>query len=295
MDGDTVIIFLTGNGVLYEMPTEDDWYRANRVFSTITGPGLPTKQIWIPEEAASPMGCVQQYQICTANEESCGSPAGFFDAAAQVFEEKGFNKSEAIAATHNALGKVDDPTVSRLQWLVALCQPRVDIGTVFVASGTQALASSTSFITHGLEGFLPADQWRTDMIHAWATAFAFLQAQFVEIAHGTTNPDLVKYRIEPADTSQVNLCTNQVYTHPSIRIASLNRLANIKSENSQYCIRVFQFFRPSFHICSWPSDRWSVIRTRASARCTTQTDEISKLRKPGVDHKRHTADTPTSP
>lgn len=59
--------FLSGNGVRFELPTEDDWYRATVPDGKVSwtgGPGQGQEDLYRPDEAASPLGCLEQYQWC---------------------------------------------------------------------------------------------------------------------------------------------------------------------------------------------------------------------------------------
>jgi hypothetical protein len=210
MDADTVLIFLSGNGVVYEVPMDDDWYRGTHPFRNLTGIGTDNfPQTFRPEDAASPMGCIQQFQFCLADETSCGPLAASYDASAQAFESIGLSKSEAYNDTFSTVVGTNNPTSSRLQWLISLVRNQFDIRDILTTSGSQALASRTQ-LSGGLQASLPLDQWKLDIQHTWATAFARLQAEVVQVAYGTTDPSLIKYRVGPGDAAQANICSNQV-------------------------------------------------------------------------------------
>lgn len=210
MDADTVLIFLSGNGVVYEAPMDDDWYRGTHPFRNLTGIGTDNfLQTFRPEDAASPMGCIQQFQLCLIDETSCGPLAASYDASAQAFESIGLSKSEAYDYTFSAVGETKNSTASRLQWLISLVQGQLDIRSMLAASGSQALASRAR-LTGGLQAPLPLNQWKMDIQHTWATTFALLQAEVVQVAYGTTDPDLVKYKAGPSDAAQASICRNQV-------------------------------------------------------------------------------------
>jgi hypothetical protein len=65
-DGDTYILFLVGNGVLYWDSVDAPWYQAHTpgldVRSTV-GKGGRIKT-YMPDEAASLVACVEQFQFC---------------------------------------------------------------------------------------------------------------------------------------------------------------------------------------------------------------------------------------
>ena len=73
-DGDLVLMFLSGNGVYFYEKSNDPWYRATRD----NGNG-----IYQTDVAASPLGCVQQFQFCDGGSK-CGTLASLVDAAADA-------------------------------------------------------------------------------------------------------------------------------------------------------------------------------------------------------------------
>lgn len=82
---DLYLIFLSGNGVYFEGPTDDPWYRGFIPGNTIhfASNTEETRTVYRPDEAASPMGCIQQYQYCNADRQ-CGELTSFTDAMASA-------------------------------------------------------------------------------------------------------------------------------------------------------------------------------------------------------------------
>lgn len=61
-DADTLILFLSGNGVLFSQPSGDQWYRVAPTSTKFIAYGAnyeSTAQLYLPLEPASPLGCTR--------------------------------------------------------------------------------------------------------------------------------------------------------------------------------------------------------------------------------------------
>lgn len=210
-DADLLITFLTGDGVEFTSSNNDPWYRGmvpganwSSGFSDETFPG------WYPEEAASPLGCLQRWQFCNANEDHCGPFKGFIDV--QIQSAHLFNLSEeadlvsTVGASDNA-----NPVGDRFLWFISI--------TALVASDvagivTQLASFSLSSRQNMVEGFmgpLPDNQWQLDVEHWFATWLAAMQASVVNVAVGVGDEALRPYAIAPNSTYvQESMCKSQV-------------------------------------------------------------------------------------
>ena len=88
--GDIQIVFLSGNGVVFAGESKDVWYRATRPFGNLgnTKNSWKSSATYIFKEAASPLGCVQQFQWCNPEypiPEGCGPLASSLDAFEGAF------------------------------------------------------------------------------------------------------------------------------------------------------------------------------------------------------------------
>lgn len=175
-DGDLLIAFLSGNGVYFSQPLDDDWYRA-----TQPGPAIEWTELtgshdsYIPTEPASPMGCVQQWQWCkSGNTPQCGPLASHFDAlygAAPLFNLTTEDLDPERPSVPQELG-------TRLIWpaLVTFEYPTF-LGPLLEHFGSEALASRSRFLT-GVQWGLPVNQWQLDVIQWWNTMQAAVQASW---------------------------------------------------------------------------------------------------------------------
>ncbi|KAG6357529.1 hypothetical protein INS49_013406 [Diaporthe citri] len=208
-DGDLEIIFLVGNGIQFYEQTEDAWYRVtdlgNEIFDN-TWEG--TRTLYLPEEAASPLACVQQFQFCNtalAPEKQCGPLASWNDAvdeSASLFNITGSNEDEYLTT---------DSAASQFFWIVLQMNYAASkLQTLLQTLGPESLASKANLI-QGIMGRLPSNQWQLDVTHWWSTYLASVQAAFVETAIGPSDPtgELDQYKEAPWNDHVRKLCNSQ--------------------------------------------------------------------------------------
>lgn len=208
-DGDIVLVFLGANGIVFLDLTSDPWYRA-----TVPGDEIYTRNktegylFYKPEEAASPMGCVRRFQFCnpSLSSNNCGPLTSWYDAqleAAPLFGltiEDRVNRTEP--STNNTLG-------SRYAWLIQLLAlGQASIDNIIVDLGQDAL-TSLKYLSGGVMGPLPTNQWQLDVRYWWATFLASLQAAAVNTALGPTDPALDPYKVLPFNSHARDICNNQ--------------------------------------------------------------------------------------
>lgn len=205
-DGDVHIVFLSGNGVRFEQPVNDLWYRVTsptRPFSNPEDPGSPPYHpMYRPQEAASPMACLQQFQFCDGSKTRCGPLSSWVDA--RIGAEKLFG-----AIPGGKLPSADNHLASRFYWFVALMASTVPGLPDILQSGPSSLASTRS-IYSGVMGSLPNNQWQVDVMQWWATYLAGIQAGVISAASGFMDSSLEHIRVKPYNTWIKNhVCHNQ--------------------------------------------------------------------------------------
>jgi hypothetical protein len=203
-DGDTVIVFLSGNGVLFDQASDDDWYLATvpnaKVDSRRGSEATPTYR---PLNAASPMGCVQQMQWCNSKyprDRGCGPLASAYDAflgAAPLFnltEEELNDMNFSRPVLSKAAG-------ARLTWTasIILNSPASSLDQVLATLGANALTSQ-SYFYNGIQLPLSGSQWQDDVAHWWRTTLASVQATFM----------LATVSLEPLTEQENKMCHSQV-------------------------------------------------------------------------------------
>lgn len=210
-DGDTHVIFLVGNGVRFYEQTEDAWYRGSALGDEIVSGSLEGfRRIYWPQEAASPLGCVQQFQFCNAAlapNKRCGPLAAWNDAiveSAPLFNMTG----PQVFEDHSTL----DAAASQYIWIIQqLNNAATDLATLLLTLGPESLSSKVN-LNQGIMGPLPPNQWQLDVTHWWSTYLASVQAAFVETAIGPADPtgELEEYKLVPWNDHVRKLCNNQV-------------------------------------------------------------------------------------
>jgi hypothetical protein len=212
-DGDVSIIFLAGNGVIFGNSMDDDWYRATGVYEDLKpGPSndASVMQYNIPVEAASPLGCVQQWQWCNSAypvDRGCGPLASSLDAyygAAPLC-------NITAATLHSTRPSSPDATATRLLWpaMMQLNNPPT-LDEVLSQLGAKSL-SSQPLMYRGVQPNLPTNQWQLDVTHWWNIILASVQGQFVDTAVGPTDLYMQEhFTIHPGNDEERKLCNSQV-------------------------------------------------------------------------------------
>ncbi|RDW59243.1 hypothetical protein BP5796_12167 [Coleophoma crateriformis] len=206
-NADLTLIFLSGNGVRFFEPMDDDWYRA-----TLTTGDISFVQTqgnvssYIPAGAASPMGCLEQWQWCNSaypRESGCGPLASKLDSL--------FGAAPMFNLTENELnfGDINSATAagSRLYWITSMEAMDVDtVRTVLSELGATSLSSQSSLI-QGIQYPLPQNQWQLDVTNWFNIVLATIQAQYVFMALG--DPDLEQFEVFPSNDAERQLCSSQ--------------------------------------------------------------------------------------
>lgn len=213
-DGDIILAFLSGNGVTFLTKTEDDWYRGivpetDYSYSGQADGNWTTKTFYRPDAAASPMGCLQQYQFCNPalpDAVKCGPLTGWMDAELGSAHLFGMTKEEFLDDDYVP----SDEAPSQWLWLLyVLAQSGASLANVLETLQGQALAS-TAYLAEGMMAEIPYNQWQFDAMHWWATWLASIQAGVVDIAYGPTNPIYNPFRYEPFNSHVEQMCNSQV-------------------------------------------------------------------------------------
>ncbi|KAI1363845.1 hypothetical protein F5Y08DRAFT_354131 [Xylaria arbuscula] len=217
-DADTSIIFLSGNGVISSVPLDDPWYRFNAVSDIIYQVESKKQSVsYQPSEAASPLGCAHQAQICkgnVANNDSCGPVASYSDAwaaAAPIFgvHAEAIDNFETDQLNQLIDTYATDEDASRFIWLLRMItNSQTDVADILTKIGSQSLASSNGLLT-GLQGPLPNNQWMLDVTYWWNITLAVLQATVVDAAYGSTTPERVRLQLNATNPGQESICQNQ--------------------------------------------------------------------------------------
>lgn len=211
-DADTMLVFLSGNGIEFLKPTTDPWYRA----TVKSGHAYfhfenETTDLYRPEVAASPLGCVQQSQFCNPSlpqETRCGPLASHYDSM--------LGSAAQFNLTEEEINSPEFPshrTGSRFAWLTMQLQFAVVPFEVILSTlGARALESQ-NYLEFGLMGELPENQWQRDISQLFSIYLSSIQTGVVSAALGPSDPALDPYKITPPNKYIRELCKSQVRVH----------------------------------------------------------------------------------
>lgn len=100
--------------------------------------------------------------------------------------------------------------ISRYDWLVGILSDVALYTDLIVSTLGQDSLGSLKYLTNGLIGSLPDNQWQLDVEYWWAISLASLQATMVDTARGSTDPVLEPYTVRPYSSDIWTMCNNQV-------------------------------------------------------------------------------------
>ncbi|KAG8161019.1 hypothetical protein KVR01_009283 [Diaporthe batatas] len=207
-DADTILVFLTGNGIEFFQETNDPWYHATVPGSNVSLSGAdgPSITVYQPDEASSPMGCTSQFQYCNTSlsMNKCGPLASIADAMTESAPLFGMSTAE-----YESTSQPNGTMISRYQWLVMMMnEAAVHVATIINTLGPDSLVSP-KYLINGLMGPLPDAQWQVDVQNWWAIFLASLQAGVVGTALASVDPALDPYKIPPYNSDLHSMCKNQ--------------------------------------------------------------------------------------
>jgi hypothetical protein len=166
----------------------------------------------MPEEAASPLGCVEQWQWCNSaysRELGCGPLAWMQDAFAGALPF--FNLAREMLDDERPPANTSAGT--RLIW-PALVQyaGSAQVGWAVEELKTSVLASQ-SVLVGGVQYPLPKNQWKLDVTNWWNTLLAKTQTNLVKSTIGLTGPEMqsAALAVTPVNDYERSLRNNQVY------------------------------------------------------------------------------------
>jgi hypothetical protein len=211
-NGDLTIAFLSGNGVLFDGRSDDPWYQATlpRYNVSMTNQ-VGTTPGYVPQQAASPLGCLQQWQWCNTaypDETGCGPLAGVNDAFTSAAAL--FNVSSADMNIERPVS--DTETGSLLIWpgMLLFSSNFGTLSPILRELGPKSLASQLS-LYGGIQYSLQETQWQLDVLIWWNSILASVQYVFVDVAQGPTGMDVQEFElVAPLNNEEKKLCNNQV-------------------------------------------------------------------------------------
>ncbi|KAI0451116.1 hypothetical protein F5B21DRAFT_516963 [Xylaria acuta] len=207
-DGDVVLTFLSGKGVIHVAPSADEWYRVSPTKTNIftsTSSEVDPAAIYLPLDPASPLACVDQYQFCRRDTQHCGPLASIRDAisgAAHFFNTTFDHFIDNVANTTSA---------GQFNFFISAFRDNqyASLYEIIAQLGSESLASKSS-LSAGLQGPLPSNQWQLDVIYWSNIVKASIQAAFLDMVYfDPPDPSQAKLRRGFTSPNSKSLCNNQ--------------------------------------------------------------------------------------
>ncbi|KAK8121693.1 hypothetical protein PG984_010363 [Apiospora sp. TS-2023a] len=168
------------------------------------------EDIYRPDEAASPLGCLEQFQWCRDPDLGhCGtldsswnaiySAAPWFDLTSEDVDNHFANAGKSIPQTRHG---------SLLLWTYLTLGSSGGLASLTENLGPGTLASQT-LLSEGFIVDVPQNQWQIDVTQWWHTMLASVQARFVNTAHGGIDSGLPPVTYKPTTSFEWDFCRNQ--------------------------------------------------------------------------------------
>lgn len=207
-DADLFMVYLLSDGVIYFDKTNDPWYRGIvQLDNAITSSEGGDRNVYLSDEAASPMGCAVRHQFCNYN-KTCGSLGSFADALSSVANLFHF-PLEYVYSYGTEPIEGWDATRSRFEVFHASLSSSASLEDLLRGLGPFSLLS----LDHMFQGImwpLPDNQWQLDVIYWFEMILASIQASYVNAALGPTDDALMPYFLRPGNEHQWQMCKSQV-------------------------------------------------------------------------------------
>ncbi|KAI0378393.1 hypothetical protein F5Y04DRAFT_149312 [Hypomontagnella monticulosa] len=204
-DGDLLVAFLSGNGILFSQPTDDGWYIATSqtgtklYYTSVNG----SINAYRPDEAALPLGCVERWQWCNSaypKDRGCGPLASRNDAFFGAVPLFNLTKEEPNSTSMAANAFI---------WAsFVLDRYPINVPSIVGYFGAKSLESQ-SRLNSGIQWPLPNNQWHAD-VKLWFTAvLAMVQTSFVEAVLSRSSPEFGRYSHPPDNAQEQKICDSQ--------------------------------------------------------------------------------------
>ncbi|KAI0151786.1 hypothetical protein GGR57DRAFT_513738 [Xylariaceae sp. FL1272] len=200
MNADINVVFLSGNGVIYTTPSQDEWYRVSPTSSRgdvigVTATGNQ-EEFYLPSEEASPLACMTKFQFCIQDQSKCGVLGGYVDAE---------NSARLLL---NTIDQSTNFINSSFDYFAKTIRSTRPITGIVATLGATSLESQTSLLD-GSQGPLASNQWQLDVIRWFNIALADIQLLFLNAAYSNpADSSFLQVRKYATDDEHI-LCGNQ--------------------------------------------------------------------------------------
>ncbi|KAF4546051.1 Cytochrome p450 protein [Lasiodiplodia theobromae] len=194
-DGLLDIIWLTANGIIYEGPVSDPWFKTGADKFSQTNVGM-----YVRDEPASPMACVQREQYCNPNlplSQQCTALVDPYEV-----------KDHVLGLWGN-----DPDSQNAMAWIM-MTKDRCSFTFARITGVLRdaSLLASLSMDRIGFQKALPDDQWHAEVRFWFSVKLAGLQRMFLSLARTPDNSSASVYgglSEETVASASKRLCGNQ--------------------------------------------------------------------------------------
>lgn len=239
-DGDTDMVFLSANNIIYTDEINDDWYSAHQTpnadFDVVSPGGDDSRggvNYYMSDEPASVLGCKLQYQACkpgVSSQDGCSRLGGILDLA------------------NGYLASPEEQQI--LSWMWPYPWSVDDVITFLQIS---SLASRLN-LEQGIQGQLPDDQWQIDVENWHNINLAHLQGRMIDQAAGPDDEGILNCCWKRPETDvESHFCKNQVRAfwfdnrafHANLKVE--NRVDRLQQFLTPVAVNHFDHRRPHYH------------------------------------------------
>ncbi|KAL1633282.1 hypothetical protein SLS58_011148 [Diplodia intermedia] len=194
-DSTVILFFLSTNQVDFMGNSGDAWYSTNTRISSATNVFDP---MYRGSQPASPLGCVEQHQLCNPNRDASCTPL--------------------FASWHDSLRHVPPlwpapADAAAVAWAYELALRLENTVAGVVGKLAAAALASTATRALGVQSPLAPDQWQQDVERFHNISMAGVQRRFVETATGPADPAMRAFLRRPPPPGAAPkewLCRNQM-------------------------------------------------------------------------------------
>ncbi|KAK7953672.1 hypothetical protein PG996_014565 [Apiospora saccharicola] len=219
-EGRTHNISESGRNYTAYREMEFDFYRTRRMIGT-EGPS-PTEKVstYLTEEAASPLGCIDQFQWCRDPAlGQCGNLTNQHDALYSAAPWFGLTLKDLDSNRPVAQNKAG----SLLLWAHYMLFNAYSLSGIVDILGSASLASQAA-VVQGLVFSPKENQWQLDVTQWWNIVLSVFQAKFVITAQGSGNSTSQSETIKPENGNAADTANTATLSGKGNTAIQLHRL-----------------------------------------------------------------------
>ncbi|KAI0201027.1 hypothetical protein F4808DRAFT_426354 [Astrocystis sublimbata] len=186
--GDGTIFFLSSNSVYFGKPCDDPVFSAH----VATDLGNSESPVYVEDQYAGVLGCLEQFQVCSATSDVCSGVGSLGDVHLEVTQQLPFTTMQAFTAD-----------------MIAFTLDRVSKIASMTVGDTPNLAASQSLAYNNLQLPVPSNQWQVEVQYWHSTVMSLIQYGILQYMVGPNDPAFQEFVVSPTAGPQLALCKRQ--------------------------------------------------------------------------------------